>query len=36
MEKKDNFKSINILGYKIFSEDIEKCLSTVFSYDKVI
>ena len=35
MEKKDNFKSINILGYKIFSEDIEKCLSTVFSYDKV-
>ena len=35
MGKKDNFKSINILGYKIFSEDIGKCVDTAFSYDKV-
>ena len=35
MGKKDNFKSIDILGYNIFAEDIEKCVKTVFSYDKV-
>ena len=35
MGKKDNFKSINILGYKIFSEDIGKCVDIAFSYDKV-
>ena len=35
MGKKEKFKSIDILGYNIFSEDIEKCVKTVFSYDKV-
>ncbi|MDU4882888.1 WecB/TagA/CpsF family glycosyltransferase [uncultured Clostridium sp.] len=35
MGKKEKFKSINILGYNIFSEDIGKCVKAVFSYDKV-
>ena len=35
MGKKEKFKTINILGYNIFSENIEKCVKTIFSYDKV-
>ena len=35
MGKKEKFKSIDILGYNIFSENIEKCVKTIFSYDKV-
>ncbi len=35
MGKKEKFKSIDILGYNIFSENIEKCVKSVFSYDKV-
>lgn len=35
MEKNKAFKSIDILGYKIFSSNIEVCLKTVFSFNKV-
>lgn len=35
MGKNKAFKSIDILGYKIFSSNIEVCLKTVFSFNKV-
>lgn len=35
MGKNKAFKSIDILGYKVFSSDIESCLETIFYYDKV-
>lgn len=35
MGKNKMFKSIDILGYKVFSSDIESCLEIIFSYDKV-
>lgn len=35
MGKNREFKSIDILGYKVFASDIETCVDTIFSYDKV-
>lgn len=35
MGKNKKFKNIDILGYKVFASNIDECLSTVFSYDKV-
>ena len=35
MGKNKMFKNVDILGYKVFSEDIGKCVDIIFSYNKV-